>query len=250
MVWGQIKDKTEFKKLNSNLKWNLVFEDSGKNNWQQNWFLDGEIAKVENTKNGMHLIAGPEFMNDAHHMVLWTNDLFQGDLKIEFDYTRTDSATKCVNILYIQASGKDEGEFVNDISKWNHLRKVPAMRTYFENMNALHLSFAAFPNNEESTDYLRVRRYPILKDRTFKELEVKPTFFETHLFKTNESYHITVIKTDRKFFLMVQSKKGQTLYSWETSHLKPLHEGRIGLRHMYTRSALYKNFKVYQVNTK
>ena len=59
----------------------------------------------------MTLTAGPEFKNDAHHMVLWTKDTFQGDLKIEYEYSRIDEATNCVNILYIQATGSGDSPY-------------------------------------------------------------------------------------------------------------------------------------------
>jgi hypothetical protein len=242
---GQDAENLIFEKLENDVHWKLEMSDDGTGSWQTNWFLDGEIAKVENTEKGMHLQAGPEFGNDAHHMVLWTKQSFEGDVKIEFDYTRTDNETKAVNILYIQATGKEEGEFTRDIFEWNHLRKIPSMRTYFNNMKTLHISFAAFPNNEETEDYIRVRRYPILPDKGFRELEVEPTFFDTGLFKTGETYQVTVIKTDERLFFKVIGKDDSKLYSWDTSHLPPLKEGRIGLRHMYTRSAIYSNFKVW-----
>ena len=34
-------------------------------------------------------------------------------------------------------------------------------------------------------------------------------------------------------------------FEWDISEIAPISEGRIGLRHMFTRSALYKNFKIY-----
>lgn len=234
-----------FETLENSGNWQLKFEDDCTKNWQSKWFLDGEKATVENSGEGMHLIAGPEFGNDAHHMVLWTKQSFNGDLKIEFSYTRTDKETKAVNILYIQATGTGQGNFSEDIFEWNHLRKVPSMRTYFNNMNALHISFAAFPNNEETQDYVRVRRYPVTTDKGFKQLEIEPTYFDTGLFKTGETYKITVIKTDENLLFKVEGDGLTKLYSWNTSHLPPLIEGRIGLRHMYTRSAIYKDFKVY-----
>lgn len=111
-------------------KWQEVFFDAGTGNWDDLWFLDGEVGTVTNHADGMELAAGPEFKNDAHHTVLWTRDTFSGDLKIEFEYTRLDDETRCVNILYIQATGSGKGKFANDISKWNDLRRVPSMRTY------------------------------------------------------------------------------------------------------------------------
>ncbi len=234
-----------FKCISDSSNWSLVFEDEGSGDYKEKWHLDGEIAKVENSKDGMHIQAGPEFKNDAHHMVLWTKQTFAGNVKIEFDYTRTDEETKCVNILYIQATGKEEGDYSKDIFEWNDLRKVPSMRTYFNNMNLLHISYAAFPNDERTQDYVRVRHYPVRPERKFSELEVDPTFYDTGLFKTGITYHFTVIKTDDKLFFEIKGEDKTKLYAWDISHLPELEAGRIGIRHMYTRSSLYKNVKVY-----
>lgn len=235
-----------FNELNNSNKWELQLADDCTGDWKTNWFLDGQIAKVENSGKGMHLQAGPEYGNDAHHMVLWTKQSFEGDVKIEFCYTRTDHEARAVNILYIQASGKEEDEFAKDISQWSHLRKTPSMSTYFNNMKTLHISYAAFSDNDETEDYLRVRRYPVTPEKGFEKLEVEPTFFNTGLFKSGETYKITVIKTDSLIYFKVEGKNTSKLFSWDTSHLPPVKEGRIGLRHMYTRSAIYKDFKVHE----
>ena len=241
----QTTENLSFEKLNNSDEWNLEFSDSGTRDYSENWHLDGKIAKIKNTPERMNLIAGPEFGNDAHHMVLWTKKSFNGDVKIEFDYTRTDHETKAVNIIYIQATGKEEGDFVRDIFEWNDLRSVPSMRTYFNNMKTLHISYAAFPNDEQTQDYVRVRRYPVSPEKAFRELEVEPTYFDTGLFKTGITYKITAIKTDNCLFFKVEGDGLSKIFFWNTSHLPPLTEGRIGIRHMYTRSALYKNFKVF-----
>jgi hypothetical protein len=227
-------------------KWELVFEDNCTGNWEQNWTLDGLLAKVENSNKGMHFSAGPEFKNDAHHAVMWTKQSFEGDLKIEYDFTRTDSENNCVNILYIQATGKGEEPYVKDISAWKDLREVPSMRTYFENMNALHISYAAFPNNSDTTSYVRARRYPKPEKGSFDETKISPSYDNEGYFKTGETYHITVIKTRTQLFFKVEGKEYSRLFSWDLSEVNPITEGRIGLRHMYTRSSIYRNFKIYK----
>ncbi len=245
LTFSQQIVNTRFDSLLTDKNWKLLFDDDCTADWRLNWFLDGEIATVENSSKGMHLQAGPEFGNDAHHMVLWTKQSFRGDLKIEFDYTRTDNETRAVNILYIQATGKGEGDFVEDITEWNHLRKIAKMSTYFNNMKTLHISFAAFPNNEETQDYVRVRRYPVTNENGFSQLKVEPTYFDTGLFKTGITYHITVVKTDENLIFKVEGDGLYKIFSWDTSHLSPISDGRIGIRHMYTRSAIYKNFQLY-----
>lgn len=225
--------------------WTLALEDSGTDNWQQHWTLDGLVGTVSNTEAGMHFTAGPQFKNDAHHAVLWTKESFSGDIKIEYDYIRTDSQQRCVNILYLQATGDGQGEFVTDISAWSEFREVPAMRTYFENMNALHISYAAFGNDDDGFYYVRARRYPKPDDQAFDVTRISPSYDMQGYFQTGQTYHLTAIKTDDRLSFTMDSEDGRQKFTWDLSDTKPLDTGRIGLRHMYTRSAIYKDFKIY-----
>ncbi|MFC2128141.1 DUF1961 family protein [Bacteroidota bacterium] len=234
-----------FEKLNKNQNWNLAFEDDCTKDWTKHWTLDGLIATVENSKKGMHFTSGPEYKNDAHHGVLWTKESFTGDVKIEYDYTRTDQATKCVNILYIQATGDEAGVYEKDISKWSTLREIPAMKTYFENMNVFHISYSAFGNQENSFHYVRARRYPKPDDKPFKVTQIEPSYDKQGYFKSGQTYHITAIKTKEHLFFKMENKDGVELFTWNISSIKPINEGRIGLRQMFTRSSIYKNFKIY-----
>lgn len=234
-----------FDELNKNENWNLVFEDICTKDWTKQWTLDGLVATVENSKQGMHFKAGPEYKNDAHHAVLWTKESFIGDVKIEYDYTRTDNATKCVNILYIQATGDQEGVYKKDISEWSTLREIPAMKTYYENMNTFHISYSAFGNQENSFHYVRARRYPKPDDKPFKVTKIEPSYDKQGYFKPGQTYHITAIKTKKYLFFKMESKDGVELFKWDISKIKPITEGRIGLRQMFTRSSVYKNFKIY-----
>lgn len=246
LISGQSADSVEFEAINQSSDWNLSFEDDCTEDWQSNWFLDGLRATVKNTNMGMVFSAGPEEGDHACHAVLWTTASFSGDIKIEYDYTRMDTRTEWVNILYIQATGIPPN--AKDISTWNHLRIIPYMRTYFRNMEALHISYAAYErdNLDMQNDYIRARKYPVLPGQKFSTTtEVAPSFFKTGLFTPGETYKITVIKTNQKLYFNVEGESGEKLYSWALSANQMVKEGRIGLRHMYTRSALYKDFKVY-----
>lgn len=223
--------------------WKTTFTDSCTSDWTERWFLDGEVGTVENSSDGMTLTAGPEFKNDAHHMVLWTEDEFQGDVKIEYEYTRLDNETNCVNILYIQASGSGEAPYVTDITKWNELRRVPAMRMYFDHMHTYHISYAAFPNDDDATSYIRARRY-IPNATGLEGTGLEPDYFPQGLFETGVPHKITVIKKARDLFMKVENAE-QTLYChMENPSLPEISKGRIGLRHMFTRSSRYKNIKI------
>ena len=236
-----------FERINSSSEWKLQFSDPGTGNWQDKWFLDGQVAKVENSKNGMELTAGPVHRNDAHHAVLWTKESFKGDVKIEYNYTRTDSQTINVNILFLQATGIGGDTYDQDITQWNDYRTVPTMSKYWKNMNLIHISYAAFPmvNEDPDNDYIRVRRYPATENIPFDDTEVPPAFERTGLFLPDVTYKMTWIKTGEQLLLKVEGDDKVRQYSWDLTGFDPVTEGRIGLRHMFTRSAQYSDFKVY-----
>jgi len=241
----------DFVNLNKSKDWQLSLCDSGTKNWQDNWFLDGLIAQVKNTKQGMVFSAGTEAWNDAHHAVLWTKASFSGDIKIEYDFTKLDDEVEMVNILYIQATGVNS--YDKDIYAWRDQRQVPSMKSYFNNMKLLHISYAAFktrnPDNDAEADYVRARAYPV--DQTlpgregFDAMKVEPSFYRTGLFQTGKTYKVTVIKAENKLHFKVAGEGNENLYSWDIKPKQMVSEGRIGLRHMYTRSSRYSNFKVF-----
>ena len=236
-----VAGKSAFEKAVSGVTWMNVLSDPCRKDWKAKWFLDGEIGTVTNCPEGMTLKAGPEFKNDAHHMVLWTKDSFEGDLKIEYDYTRLDEAPNCVTILYIQATGSGEGPYEKDITKWSELRKVPAMKTYYNHMNTYHISYAAHPGTKKA--YIRGRRY-MPEKQGLKGTELKPDYSTPNLFATGVKHRITVIKQDRYLYMRVENPDQVAYFHMINPDLPVISEGRIGLRHMFTRSARYANFRV------
>jgi hypothetical protein len=239
-----MKDQLETKKAfeqAANGTWREVFSDTGTGDWKKKWFLDGEIGTVRTGVDGMTLTAGPEFKNDAHHMVLWTRREFTGDLKIEYDFTRRDNENRCVNIIYIQATGSGKKGFHRDIARWNAARKVPSMKTYYNNMNTYHISYAAFPDDTKS--YIRGRRY--MPHRTgLKGTDLKPEYWSETLFATGVKHHITIVKKDRVIYMKIQNSREVVHCYFENEKLPVITEGRVGLRHMFTRSSTYKNFTI------
>ena len=234
---------TIYNKLNKG-NWKQQFFDTGTTNWKEYWSLDGKKGTVKNSKNGMIFAAGPNAGNHADHAVLWTKKNFSGDIKIEFDYTRLDSSiNNYVNILYIQATGTGKGKFKKDILAWQDLRKIPYMKSYFDNMNLLHISFAANPATD---DYIRARRYPRQKKQDFGKTELKPDYLKVKLFSPNKLYHIVCIKRDRQLIFSVtdMATKLTKRFYWDLTQTKPISYGRVGIRHMYSRTSRYKNFKI------
>ncbi len=235
-------DLVKFRKL-TKANWEEVMRDPGTKNWKDHWFLDGLKATLTNTSTGMELTAGPEFKNDAHHAVLWTRKSFKGDVKIEYEYTRLDSELRCVNILYIQATGSGKGDYKSDILKWVSLRTVPAMRMYFDHMHTYHISYAGV-RADPRRGYIRARRYLPETGKGLKGTALSPDYSPGGLFQTGVPHKITVIKRGNDLYMHIKNKTTEKLCHWTNRSLPPISEGRIGLRHMFTRSARYRNFRV------
>jgi hypothetical protein len=227
-------------------EWGEVFADDGRGDWREKWFLDGEVGTVTTGPDGMTLSGGPTWGNDAHHIVLWTKPSFQGDLKLEYDYTRLDNERRGVTIIYLQATGSGEGPYAADLSKWNDRRRVPAMRVYFDHLNTYHISYAAFDNAGDSDQqYIRARRYmPHKTGLAGSDLE--PDYYPKGLFAKGVKHTITIIKKERDLYVRIRNPE-QTYYCHMTNaKLPPVLEGRVGLRHMFTRSARYERFSISQ----
>ena len=228
-------------------QWQEAFFDPCTGNWKDNWRLDGQTARVFNSERGMDFHAGPDAFEDASHAVLWTLDSFEGDVKIEYEYTRLDAATRFVTILFIQATGSGKGVYDEDIMEWAELRDVPAMRTYFNHINTYHISYAAFDNQNDDPeeDYIRARRYMPETGKGLEGTDLLPdAYTRTGFFETGVPHKITVIKSGDRLYMRIAGPEQTRLCYWDTAPFPPITEGRIGLRHMCTRAARYRNFRV------
>ncbi len=238
-------DGREFESLDT-AAWQEVMSETGAGDWRDNWFFDGLTAKVTKGENGMHFAAGPEEGNHADHAVLWTKESYTGDVRIDFLYTRTDEAIRNVNIIYVQATGSGKGEYAEDIMAWRQLREEPWMKNYFRTMNLYHISFAAFgtKNEDPEEDYIRARRYMPGVDAGLGGTDLKPDYARTGLFLPGVTYRVTVIKQGRDLRMRVMDGDRAYYCHWRNESLPAVEEGRIGLRHMYARSARYQNFSI------
>lgn len=237
-----------FENINNSGEWTEIFDDPFTGDWQNNWTLDGEKATLTNTAEGLDFAAGPLELEEESHAVLWSKAIYEGDIKIEYDYTRMDDATKYVNIIYIHAHGSGKGEFVEDITAWAHLREIASMKMYFNHMNLYHISYAAFnnDNDEKGKDYIRARRY-MPEGQGLDQTDLEPDNFNTGFFAKGVKHHITVIKKGDDLYMKVSNPDQEKVYHWKTNTAPPVKRGRIGLRHMLSRRAVYKNLKVYSL---
>ena len=70
----------------------------------------------------------------------------------------------------------------------------------------------------------------------------------TGLFAPGVPHRITVIKKGNELFMMIRNPDKEYLCHWSGEEQPAIATGRIGLRHMWTRSARYRNFSVSTLN--
>jgi len=251
LVWLMVSISAQEESFSKLLKldWIQTFSDPGTSDWSEKWLLDGLKARVYNSPQGMEFYAGPIPAEDSSHSVLWTKKSFSGNVKIEYEYTRLDAATKYVNIIYIQATGSGQGDFTGEIFDWSEMRRIPAMRMYFNHMNTYHISYAAFGNTDEldKHDYIRARRYMPESGKGLKGTDLAPDYFDSGLFQPGVKHHITIIKDGNDLYMEIIGPNKKMLCHWKNTILSPIEKGRIGLRHMASRNARYKNFRVSEI---
>jgi len=113
-------------------------------------------------------------------------------------------------------------------------------------MNTLHISYAALI---EDGDYIRARRYRPVFGMRLKGTDLGSTY-NTVFFETGVEHHITIIKKGFDLYMEVSNSEQVKLYRWNYRNHPEVSEGSIGLRHMYSRSSLYKNFSVKELRSK
>ena len=227
-------------------EWKEIFTDSGRGDWRDKWFLDGDLAKVENSPEGMTVHAGPTAQSEADHAVLWTKDIFEADnLKIEYNFTRIDNSlvnVGTVNIIYILAQGGNGKPL--DILEWANERREPHMAKYYNFMDTYHISYSVSqpPSSPpESDKYIRGRRYSA---SGLNGTELTPEYMNVPLFEQGVTYKMTFIKAGSELFLHVEGNGRDMVFYFDATKFAPITKGRIGLRQMFTRVSRYSDFKI------
>ena len=230
----------------------ILFEDSMTDNWQEKWFLDGKKATVRTGEDGLYFAGGNVTKSQdpiafhAHHAVLWTHQVFEGDIRIQYEMTRVDDSSYGTTLLYIQAQGIDTSPYDADIHAWKAIREIPAMSIYNKKMDLISLSFRK---------ELRCKRYPRMDDtgKLYPRGGLVEPMQDYAGIETGKTYHVEVEKRAGSATLVLYNahKKAVLLEAtWDTTQVSDrleqqlIKKGRIGLRHMSTMQFVYKNFTV------
>jgi len=231
---------------------NVLFEDSMAENWQEKWFLDGERAILEHRKEGLAFITEYTVDKrvdragfDAQHAVLWTRQEFEGDIRISYTYTRLPGCS-WQKLIYVQAQGIGEDDYVEDIHAWRDQREVAVMSMYFKYMDLIGLSIR---------NQIRCKRYPWM-DYEGNDLvdEFNPRGVNKGL-PDGQPLDVVVEKREKSIMLQItDTVTGELIvdHTWDLTdeqvneHRDPVYitKGRIGLRQMGGHKMLLRGFKV------
>mgnify|MGYP001814163659 CR=1 FL=1 len=74
--------------------------------------------------------------------------------------------------------------------------------------------------------------------------DLDPSYDHTGLFAKGVPHKMTVIKEGQRLFLHVAGPEKAMLCHWDNRDLPPVAAGRVGLRHMYTRDARYRDLRI------
>lgn len=235
----------------------VLFQDPMTKDWQDNWFLDGQRAVVEDRDGGLAFITTASKVDkrvdraafDAQHAVLWTKQAFDGDIRITYTFTKLPGCS-WQNLIYVQAQGIGSEPYVKDIYAWRDLREVAKMDKYFNYMNLIGLSLR---------DEIRCKRYPW--SDVVRDVKLESEFLprgENKGMAIGRELHVLVEKRRESILLRITDMEtGEDVvdHTWdltdetvlENREVKFIETGRIGLRHMGGFKAVYKNFKVEEL---
>lgn len=242
-------EKQDFRQAGSE----VLFEDSMMDDWQKKWFLDGQKATLEHRDEGLYFSGGTVTKSEdpeeyhAYHAVLWTKQIFEGDILIRYEMVRVDTSDYGNTLLYIQAQGIGIEPYVKDIAEWSGLREIPAMSVYFEKMDLISLSFR---------ENLRCKRYPWKdpKGEWYPDRGLIEPMVDYIGMIPGKKYGVEVEKRSSSVTLRLydgETKELLTDFTWDTTkipeELELIQKGRIGLRHMSTKQFIYSNFTVVRL---
>lgn len=74
--------------------------------------------------------------------------------------------------------------------------------------------------------------------------DMDPDYFPEGLFEPDVPHKVTVIKRGRELYGVISNPAQDYPFYMVNRDRPPVAEGRVGLRHMFTRSACYKNIRI------
>lgn len=228
--------------------WDLVWTDSGAENWSEDWLLFGspDRISVTNSPGGMTLRAGDGTDAKADHAILWSRRSFAGDLRVEWDYTVLDRYSSVVppggycSALLLYGHGIGSAEAPADLLAWSpQARQADTSgRTMSETTSGLQLNYAFVGDPRGNRVRLRVN----------PGYRLGAESAETDFFEVGVPYHVAIEKHQATLSITVTESRSSRVFStrFDDPLLHQHSNGRIGFRNMNRRESVYANIRVYE----
>ena len=220
-----------FKVNKVNAAWQeQLFIPGTKGNIEKDWIKDGVNGKATYTNEGM-LFDTANGTGDAYSSILWTKQVFKGDVRLEYKFkrlnTNINNGKSMVSMVLLYGHGIG-GQYPDDISTW---KRPVSGQGFHKTMNHHSISYA--------TSYKRIRT----RINTGRNL-VKPEYTHVPYFKPGVWHKIIVTKKGLKLSMEVENldSKQKDVYSWDLP--RTYNHGRVGFRQMYMYKNLYKDIKI------
>ena len=192
-----------------------------------------------------------EEINDKIELTGWDRDEFKNIYDIS--WIHHENGLEGVVLAYPEIRSAVDNKIVSDVSLLPTYRDIKAQKTCIDMMRD-----KAQARRSNITIKLLTTMHGLLLDdpeksgtyrkdipihRTYFHEIAEPTLIETRL---SETLDYVNGKKDRDLHVRVENPDEFVYFHMKNPDLPAITQGRIGLRHMFTRSARYTNFRVWQ----
>ena len=216
------------------LKGKLLYENYfSKASDIDNWVLEGKAGRVEILQNGMHQWHKEgDWIWPEGHMVHWCPMDFPANFIAEWEVDILSEKGLC--IVFFSAKGVN-GKDIFDPSLQK--RKGYFGKYIKGDINCYHVSYFAYDRVSAN-----LRRNPGFYLAANGPVGIHPDAKKVH--------KVTLIKNDSHIILAVDGKKNIDFIDDGNQFGPVLQDGKIGFRQMNPTYAVFKNFKVWELNKK
>jgi hypothetical protein len=217
-------------------------------NWSTNWVLhkDPKLgASLTPIANGIILKAAPISTDSSVYqrssIAIWNKNLWTGDFRVEFDFTRLDNTTKTTGngigaMLYWHVVGKGDAAHPASIAQWPS--KAANEKTYIRYSRGYRVTWSNFnTQSPQNSHEIRLRRFAFTTNYPVQIGGDSPAKF---FFEKDKKYHMILERSGSTFKVIV----GTESHTWNESVITLYNDGYFGIRHQPGRWGRYENFSI------